>query len=271
MKINTGFLILVIIVCFIGIQTVIAAEQITICGTGDSQELLRVLGKEFEVGHPGVTVNVPDSIGSGGGIRAVARGKCELGRIARPLQENEKKYNLGYRLFAMSPVVFVLHRNMDLPQNLSTRQVIDIFSGRVVNWQEVDGLEGEIYLVNREEQDSSRTILEQKLPGFKDIKYSPGRVYYSTQEAGVAISSHRQTIGYLPLVTARENNLNILEVNGIFPTSANVQAGTYKLVAPFGIVWKGELTGLLATFIDFLASPAARELMETHGVFAVKK
>ena len=76
-----------------------ATEKIVIAGTGDSQSLLRVLAGDFEKSHPGTAIEIPDSIGSGGGIKATAMGKCDLGREARGIKDKEKKYGLKYRLF----------------------------------------------------------------------------------------------------------------------------------------------------------------------------
>ena len=48
-----------------------AQENITISSTGDRQYLLQLLGAEFEQLYPGTKVEIPHSIGSGGGIKAL--------------------------------------------------------------------------------------------------------------------------------------------------------------------------------------------------------
>ncbi len=81
--------IITFLACMLFITTHAAADQrVTICGTGDSQAMLRSLALAYEKQHPGVSIDVPDSNGSSGGIKATASGKCDLGRVARPLQEN---------------------------------------------------------------------------------------------------------------------------------------------------------------------------------------
>ena len=79
--------------------------RLVIPGTGDSQSVLLLLAQRFEELHPGTTVIIPDSIGSGGGIRAVAEGTAVIARIARTLNEREREYGLTYRVFATSPAV----------------------------------------------------------------------------------------------------------------------------------------------------------------------
>ncbi len=268
MKIDTGHLSLILFLILFSAESCLAAEQVSICGTGDSQLLLRVLGKKFEADHPDITINVPDSVGSGGGIRAVAKGRCDLARVARPLQEREKRFNLTYLLFARSPIAFVLHPTMKRPQNLTGKQIIDIYSGNLERWEQVGGDKGKIYVINREEGDSSRLILEKNLPGFFDIERFAGRVFYTTHEALEGIKSHRQTIAYLPLSLALTSNLPALSVDGIAPTPANVRSGAYKLVTPFGLAWKREPQSVVKTFVEYLKTPAAQAIMLEYGVFA---
>lgn len=60
-----------------------AAEVLEIVGTGDGVAVLHKLGAAFTTQHPGVEVQVPKSIGSGGAMKAVGTDKNVLGRVAR--------------------------------------------------------------------------------------------------------------------------------------------------------------------------------------------
>ncbi|QYZ67588.1 MAG: hypothetical protein OI74_15430 [Gammaproteobacteria bacterium (ex Lamellibrachia satsuma)] len=268
-KLKKYLLPLLMLTTFFSSESCIAAEQVSICGTGDSQLLLRVLGKKFEADHPDITINVPDSVGSGGGIRAVVKGRCDLARVARPLQEREKHFKLTYWLFARSPIAFVLHPSMERPRNLTGKQINGIYSGNLERWDQAGGDKGKIYVINREEGDSSRHILEKNLPGFSDIERFSGRVFYTTHEALEGIKSHRQTIAYIPLSLALTSNLPLLSVDGIIPTTANVRSGAYKLVTPFGLAWKREPQGVVKTFLEYLKTPAAQAIMLEYGAIAV--
>ncbi|RDH86190.1 MAG: hypothetical protein DIZ78_08355 [endosymbiont of Escarpia spicata] len=269
MKIDTGHLSIILFLILCSAESCLAMEQVSICGTGDSQLLLRVLGKKFEADHPDIAINVPDSVGSGGGIRAVAKGRCDLARVARPILDREKHFELTYWLFARSPIAFVLHPTMERPQNLTGKQIIDIYSGNLERWEQAGGDKGKIYVINREEGDSSRIILEKNLPGFSGIETFSGRVFFTTHEALEGIKSHRKTIAYIPLSLALTSNLPPLSVDGIAPTPANVRSGAYKLITPFGLAWKGELQGIVKTFVDYLKTPAVQAIMLEYGVFAV--
>ncbi len=243
----------------------LAQEKIVVAGTGDSQKLLQILARAFEKATPGTKVEVPDSIGSGGGIRATAKGISDLGRVARPIKKNEKKYNLSYKVFAYSSVVFAANPNMKGIDNLTSEQIIGIYSGKITSWDKLGGEKRKIYVANREKGDSCRKNLEDNIPGFEDIKTFAGKIIYSTPETIEVIARQRNTIGYASLSMVKWKNLIVMKLDGVYPSLENVQNGKYKLVIPFGIVWKGELSGLAKAFFDFLFSTEAQKIINQNG------
>lgn len=264
-------ILLLMAVLFFAGSPLRAQEHLVICGTGDSQQLLRRLAGVFEENHPGVTVEVPDSIGSSGGVKATAGGRCDLGRIARPLREKEKKYHLDYRLFAYSPVVFLANANLKgKVKGVTASEVIAIFRGEIGQWDELGGPPEKIYVANREPGDSSRTVLEERLPGFAGIDPSVGRTIYTTPETIDTIAAYANTIGYSSLSAARHrDDVIILDFEGVSPSPGNVLSGAYGLTAPFGLVWAPPPSPLARRFLDFLMQDEAREIISTFGAVPV--
>jgi phosphate transport system substrate-binding protein len=242
-----------------------AQELVRLCGTGDSQDLLRKIAAVFAKANPGVAVQVPDSIGSDGGVKAAAAGECEIGRVARPLKDKEKELNLVYKVFAYSPVLLVVNTDVTVNE-LTGKQIVDIYSGKVTSWGEVGGIPAKITVVNREAKDSSRNQLNEGIPGFKAIEKPVGMVAKTTPEAVETLMKTTKAIGYLPAAMAKDMPLKVLKVDGVAPTPASVVEGKYPVVSPFGLVWKGELKGAAARFIDFLKSPDAKKIIIDYGI-----
>ncbi|MCK9602951.1 MAG: substrate-binding domain-containing protein [Candidatus Omnitrophica bacterium] len=258
----------VFIFCITGIS--LAQERIVVAGTGDSQELLRVLANAFEKVNPGKKVEVPYSVGSSGGIRLVREGGCDLGRLARPLNDKEKKYGLNYEVFAYSPVALAVNPGVKGIDNIVPEQIVGIFSGVITSWGELGGQKQKIYVVQREKGDSSRIMLEANIPGWKEIKDLSGEVVYTTPEMVSALVEHQDSIGYLPLSMAKSSGLTVLRIGGVYPSVENVKNGTYKLTIPFSLIWKGELEGLARTFVDFILSPEGQGIIAENGAVPVK-
>lgn len=242
---------------------------LVIPGTGDSQILLHKLAQLYTKKRPGITVEIPESVGSGGGIRSVLTGKNEIARVARPLTEKESGQGLKSRIFAQAPIVFAVHPGVAGVENLSLEQIIGIYSGKIPQWDALGGA-GKIYAMSREEGDSSRIVLENLLPGFQEISVPAGATVYSTTEAVQTLLASPNTIGYLPLPATIGTGLRVLQVQDVAPSAANVRQKKYQFVVPFALVWKETLSQRAQDFLDFLSSPAARKLMLENGAIPVE-
>ncbi|MEN8256983.1 MAG: substrate-binding domain-containing protein [Thermodesulfobacteriota bacterium] len=245
-------------------------QVIKICGSGDSQVLLRNLGQAYEKLHPGIRVQVPDSIGSSGGVKATAGGQCDLGRTARPLKKKEKRFNLIYKVFARSPVVFVVSANLESVRNLTSQQVVSIFAGKIRSWQDIGGPSGKIYVANREKGDSSRTIIEKHLIDFALIEKPVGATIYSTPETMHIIATHDNTIAYGPLAAVKtEKGVRVLAYEGVIPDIEALGAKEYPLFSEFGLVWRQDVSALALNFVKFLDTHEARKIIYGYGAAPV--
>ena len=242
-----------------------AGQKIVVAGTGDCQKLLRAMGKALEMNLKGAQIDVPDSIGSGGGIKALADGQVDLARVARPLKDNEKALGLTYKLFAINPVVFVVHPSVTCIENLEFKDILDIYSGKNVKWEQLGAASGKIYPIIRESGDSSIMVLYAKIPGFKDIRSPKAKVIYTTPDAIAALSKYENTIGFFPMTETKGEKLRVLKINGVSPSTENVANGRYLLTTPFAIVYKKEPTGLAKAFIDFLYSEEGERIISDFG------
>ena len=254
---------------FLLISTVSYGDTLVVAGTGDNQNLLRLLAAEFEKQNPGVKVEVPDSIGSKGGIKAVAAGKVDLGRTARAVKPAEATGLVEYR-FGISPVVFVAHSTAEGVSNVNTQQALDIYAGRIDNWQELGGPRHRLYAVDREKGDSSRSVLEKKLQGFSGLE-SKAKIFFSTTDTVAALSENKFTFGFLPMSEVVRTELNTLSVDGITPSVENISTGRYPYVTEFYLVSKGQATGLAKQFIEFVRSQQAQAIISQFGVIPVNQ
>ena len=244
-------------------------RALVIPGTGDSQVLLHKLAQLYAKKRHGITVEIPESIGSGGGVRSVITGKNEIARVARPLTEKESAQGLKSQIFAQAPVVFAVNPGVAGVENLSLEQIVGIYSGKIPQWDALGGV-GKIYVMNREEGDSSRAVLGNLIPGFKEISVPAGATVYSTPEAVQTLMASPNTIGYLPMPAVIGTGLRVLQVQDVAPSAANVRQKKYQMVVPFALVWKDPLSPRAQDFLDFLSSPAAKKLMLDNGAIPVE-
>jgi phosphate transport system substrate-binding protein len=245
-------------------------KKIIVAGTGDSQELLRKLAKALEKELGGGEIEVPESVGSSGGIKALTKGETDLARVARPLKKSEEKLGFTYKLFAKAPIVFVVHPDVTGIDNIKTKQIIDIYSGKITNWSELGGDPGKIYPITRESGDSCLRVIAKFIPEFAGVSDVVGKVVYSTPETIQTLENHKKTIGYTTLTAIAGTKLRVLKINGIETSVENVLNGKYRLTVPYAIVFKGEPKGLTKRFVDFLYSEDGREIISQTGAVPVR-
>lgn len=238
-----------------------AAEELNIVGTGSGSAVLEAIGEAFSAQHPGVTVLVPKSIGSGGAIREVGAGNLVLGREARTIKEKEKGYGLSYLPYAKNPIVFFVNPSVTVT-NLTPEQACGIYSGAITNWSEVGGQDTKIRVIRREDGDSSLEVLVETVPGFKDITLTDkSKTTLSDPETIEFCAGKADTIAFGTYANARNAKVKILTVNGQAPTDPG-----YPYVGTLALVFKeANRQGTVAKFLDFIASPAAADPIRRAG------
>ena len=107
-----------------------AQSTLEVVGTGDGIDVLRALGKAFSALNKAVFIDIPPSIGSGGGIAAVGSGKSLLGRVARKLTDTETASGIITRQDAILPSAVFVNPNAGV-QSLTTAQLANVFTGQI--------------------------------------------------------------------------------------------------------------------------------------------
>ena len=238
---------------------------LTIPGTGDSQDLLRILAKRFMRDNPDIRVEVPESVGTTGGIRSVVTGKAELARTARPLREDEVAAGLTETVFAQVPVVFAVHPSVTGVAGLSAAQLVALFSGTATNWSEFGGPSLPIARVCRETPETARVLINAAIPGFDAPGCREQAIAYTTPEAVALATGQPGAIGYFSLPAIAATDLIPLALDGIAPSLENLGRGAYPLTIPFALAYKPPLSPAAARFLKALASPDALSLMTRLG------
>jgi phosphate transport system substrate-binding protein len=243
-----------------------AGQHITVAGTGDCQQLLRTMAASLTEQLGEGEIVVPESVGSSGGIRALARGEADLARVARPLKKSEREMGLECSVFGRAPVVFVANPSVKGVSNLTSQQIADIYSGKITNWRELGGPDGKVYPVTREAGDSCLSVLCEKMPAFAAIDKPVAKTFYTAPQTLAAIVEHAGAVGYLPAAVTSGTSLKVFSIDGIEPSQENVRSGKYAMSLPLGIVHKDRPHGLAARFIDFLYSEEGVSITRSMGV-----
>ena len=239
-----------------------ALEPVTLPGTGDSTDVLRELAAAYTAQYPDRQVNVPNSIGSDGGVRVVGTGESPIGRVARkPTTEELEKYGeFKYTEFARVPVAFVVNPKTGV-RNLTEKQICDVFSGRVSNWKQVGGKDLPIDVQARPEDGSNMRTIRQHMACFTKLEITPGAfMNVRNPDLVASMKSFAGALGFMPLSEAEQHGYQVITVDGIAPTSPR-----YKFGIGLGFVYKVAFSPSIQAFLDYLKTDAARSIMRKTG------
>lgn len=220
------------------------------------------VGKNFEKLHPDVRVDV-QSGGSSRGIADARTDVAQIGLCSRALKADES--DLQAFLLALDGVCVILHKYNPV-KDLSDKQVIDIYTGKVTNWKDVGGSDAPITVVNKAE---GRSTLELFAYYYKlknsDIKAHV--VIGENEQAVKTVVGNVNAIGYVSIGTAEYNAnqgvaIKLLAVGGVAASLANVQNKTFPLSRPLNLVTKPNPTGLTKAFLDYACSKESNTIIK---------
>jgi phosphate transport system substrate-binding protein len=239
-----------------------AAETLAVVGTGDGTEILKAVGAAFTFENPEIAIDVPPSIHSAGGIREVSQGNAIVGRIARPLKQDELGFGLRVIPIFRQPTVFFAHPSAKV-KSLTVEQLVSIFNGTVRNWSDVGGPDLRMRVVRREEVDSSLAVLRDTLPGWKELQFDKNRskIAVTTQEAFDSVQKNEGAIGFGPYSRDLHQRFTVLRLNGISPTDPNYPSAVTLLL----IYRDATVTKAAHKFIDFIFTEKAQEVVRELG------
>jgi phosphate transport system substrate-binding protein len=242
-------------------------------GSGTNLPIIRILAQAFTKQHPGITIEVPASIGSTSGIRAVADDAIAIGLISRPLKENEKGLGLEVVTYAHAPLVIGVHPSV-AEEKITAAEILDIYRGKKTRWE--DGKE--IIVLTREPGDSSIEVLAKAVPGFREVYDESQRakrwtILLTDLAMNEALAKTPHAIGFSDLgaLIIEKHRIKALKVNGVAPTLTNMETGTYPLSKPLIFVFHREQLPVAAReFLAFVRSREGGKILQVNGYLPEK-
>ncbi|MEE0752337.1 substrate-binding domain-containing protein [Frisingicoccus sp.] len=138
------------------------------------------------------------------------------------------------------------------------------------------GASGDITIVSREDGSGTRGAFIELL-GIEEKDANGNKVDNTTEDAKITnstsvmmttVEGDVNAIGYISLGSLNET-VTALKVDGAEATPENILSGTYKVVRPFNIATKSEISDAAKDFINFIMSKEGQAVVEENGYIAV--
>lgn len=248
--------------------------SLVIGGSGSALGAMRMLGIAFEKANPGIAVVVLPSLGTSGGIKAVAKGAIDIGLCGRPLTDEEKALGLAVAAYADTPLVLAVKTDDPL-SNIGQTEFIKMLTGGV----EIAPNDRRARPILRPAHDPETIVIREAFP---DIGAAIDRalaahamvtVALTAQEAADLIERIPGAIGpsTLGLMRSENRRMKALSLDGVVPTRANIANGSYPLVINLSLASRPNPPERVRKFIEFVGSENGRRLLEESGHYVKQK
>lgn len=243
---------------------------ITAAGSSALKPLVDEASQKFIEKNPNVSITV-DAGGSGEGLKQVSEGTVTIGNsdvsAEEKLDADQAKELVDHQVcvVTMAPIV-----NKDVTEagvkDLSTDQLIGIFTGQITNWKDVGGPDEDIVLVTRPSSSGTRATFEKyALNGNAEAENKS----METDDSGVLlknVSDTKGAIGYVALSYLVDNKgVDAVSIDGVAPTLENTYNGTYKAWTMEHMYTKGKGSKADKAFIKYIMSDDFAKTCEKLG------
>lgn len=243
---------------------------ITAAGSSALKPLVDEASQKFIEKNPNVSITV-DAGGSGEGLKQVSEGTVTIGNsdvsAEEKLDADQAKELVDHQVcvVTMAPIV-----NKDVTEggvkDLSTDQLIGIFTGQITNWKDVGGPDEDIVLVTRPSSSGTRATFEKyALNGNAEAENKS----METDDSGVLlknVSDTKGAIGYVALSYLVDNkDVDAVSIDGVAPTLENTYNGTYKVWTMEHMYTKGKGSKADKAFIKYIMSDDFAKTCEKLG------
>lgn len=249
---------------------------ITAAGSSALKPLVDDAANSFINDNPDVSITV-DAGGSGEGLKQVAEKTVTIGdsdvAAEDKLDADQAKDLVDNQVcvITMAPIV-----NEDVKKggvkDLTTDQLIAIFTGKTTNWKEVGGPDENIVLVTRPDSSGTRAVFTKyALNGNQEASNTS----METDDSGVLLQNVKDTkgaIGYVALsYLIGDAGVETVSIDGVEPTLENTYSGDYKVWSFEHMYTNGEPDDVTKAFLDYIKSDKYGSQMEKLGYGVASK
>lgn len=241
---------------------------VTASGSTALLPLLKPAQEEFQKKYSKVTVNIAGG-GSFTGLNQVASGSVNIGNSDVEFTPEYKDKGLVDHQVAIAPFVFITNPDVNV-DSLTAQQYVDIFTGKITNWKEVGGKDEKITIIHRAKSSGSRATITSVV--LKGAEFTDNAVIQDSNGAvRSAIASTPGAIGYVDAAYV-DQSVKSLAYNGVKYTADAVTGGQYPVFAYEHMYTKGEPTGAIKAFLDYVMSKDFQDTyVEKNGFIPMTK
>jgi len=279
-------LCIVLVVLFASAIVFAAPNMLQIKGSDTMVNLAQAWAEKYMEADPQNFISVTGG-GSGTGLAALVSGTCDIAMSSREIKAKEielaeKKNIHPFEIKAALDGLAVVVNPKNTVDKLTLAQLADIFTGKITNWKDVGGHDGKIVILSREVNSGTHVyfkehVLRKNNPNGTEEFATSSLMLSSSQAIADEVAGNVDAIGYYGMgyISPKQKAVSIApDANSeyVAPTIENVISGHYPISRPLYLYTKGQPTGTVKKFIDFVLSQQGQKIViETDFVPVAQK
>ena len=254
-----------------------ANTKITVKGSDTLVILAQRWAEIYMKSHPETSIQVTGG-GSGVGLAALINGTTDIANASRPIKSSEveklkARYNtLGVEIPCAKDGITIFLNENNKVQELTIKQLSDIYQARITNWKQVGGEDAPIKLYGRENSSGTYVYFQEEV--IKGDYAATCQTLPGTAAVVNAVKKDKNGIGYGGAAYA--TGVKHCKVKkddksaAVLPTAENIANNKYPISRYLYMYLKNRPTGEIKKYVDWILSPEGQKVVVEVGYFPVK-
>lgn len=253
-------------------------QMIQIKGSDTILNLTQKVTEDYLKANPKARISVTGG-GSGTGIAAIINKTVGIAMSSRDIKESEmedaKKQGIDLQevTIAYDAISIVVNNNNGV-ENLTLKQLKDIYTGVTTNWKELGGVDKKIVVLSRDSSSGTHVYFKEHVlreGNSKGTEEFATTVLFlpSNESIKQQVKDVDGAIGYLGLGYV-DDSVKLIQIEGVLANSENVKNKTYPIARPvYWYVDKNMSEGIKA-LVDYMLSDKGQKVVVDEGFVPVK-
>ena len=248
-----------------GIMPVLSADAVEELRYSCSAQVYEAFGKEAIEAFERKTAIIVDTHVTSSRI-AVSRLMMDFSDVAsttRPLSFKRIDYGYVQTPFCKDYLAVIVNATCPV-NNISSKNLKKVFSKEITNWQELGGMDQEIFVVIPSTETGAFKNFDSLIMSHIELRYD-----FLAQKSTIVMDVTRylpDTISFISYGAAlNQKGIKILSIDGRKPGEKE-----YPFGQVFSYITRGKPTGAVKKFIDFAFTEEGQEIIKKKGMNLIK-
>ncbi|TDF39286.1 hypothetical protein EYS14_07110 [Alteromonadaceae bacterium M269] len=245
-----------------------ASDKLVIDGSTGVKPLVQSLVNGYKQTQPDIDMEVGSGLNPKSRIQALIDKKIDIAMASHGIDiEHITQLGLEVHRVAKIAVVIGVNSAVDI-DNISDRQLCDIYGGKIDNWHNLNGPQLPIVPLLRPFSEVDTEVVSEHIACFSQVQFPSDILTF--EKSGQMARAIRQTPGAIGMTTLvrvaqSDGKMRALAINNISPQPANLLSGAYPFTRDSFLITSSAPSAEVAAFLAFVRSEQGAAIITANN------